>query len=93
MNQDKCNAIEEYLKGQFPGSHIEQTDISANQHYRIRTEKDLLILKMDGDFIDDNSKEEIIDKMKHWHVSKLLKQNSKLGILVTQAGPSKYQLS
>ncbi len=93
MSQEKCDAILAYLKEEFPGSDIEQANISDNQHYRIPIGNGLLMLKVGIEFIDDNSQEEIINKIKDWGVSELLKKNSKLGILVTNAGPSIYQRS
>ncbi len=91
MNQNKCNAIENYLKEQFPNSNIEQANISDNQHYRIPTENGLLILKVGKEFIDDSTEEEIIQKLNEWEVPSLLRENSKLGILVTRYGASTFQ--
>jgi len=93
MNQDKCDAIEAYLKQEFPASNVEQANISDNQNYRIPTESGLLMLRVGREFIDDNSIEEIINKLSSWKVPELLAQHSEMGILVTDSGPSTYQRS
>ena len=93
MNQEKCNAIEAYLSDNFPGSQIEQANISDDQHYQIHTENGSLMLIAGRNFIDDNSQDEIINKLKSWNVPNMLKEDRKLGILVTDAGANTYQRS
>jgi len=91
MNSDKCTAIEEYLKGEFPNSEIEQANFSECQHYKIQTENGLLMLKVGEEFIEDTSQEEIIQKLGEWEVPKLLKENSKLGILIKRTGANTFE--
>ena len=91
MNRDKCTAIDEYLKRAFPNSDIEQANFSECQHYKIQTENDLLMLKVGEEFIGDTSLEDIIQNLEKWEVPSLLKENSRLGILITRTGASIYE--
>jgi len=91
MNIDKCTAIDEYLKREFPNSEIEQANFAGCQHYKIQTENNLLMLKVGEEFIGDTSLKDIIQNLEEWEVPNLLKENSRLGILITRAGASIYE--
>lgn len=93
MFEEKCDAIERYLRQFYENSHIEQANISDDQHFRIPVENGLLMLRIDRNFIDDNSKEEILGKLENWNIIGLLNDNKKLGIFVSDSGPCTYQRS
>lgn len=93
MSKEKYDAIQGYLESEFPQSNIEQANISSDQHYRIPTKNGLLMLKVGELFIEDHSQEEIIKMLKNWRVSDLLREHSKLGILVTSNGPQTFKRS
>ena len=91
MNHEKCDAIQSYLEKEFPDSAIEQADIAGNQHYRIPVKGGLLMLRVGREFMEDHSKDELIEKLAQWKVPDLLRENKELGIVVTNYGPSTYQ--
>ena len=89
MNQDKLDAIADYLKDEFTGSNIERRlEFDTGMlRFRIDLEDCALMLKVGRLLLDDNTQDEIIQHLKRWEIPKLLRENSKFGIRVTAKGP------
>lgn len=89
MDQQKLKAVRTYLEKEFPGSTIEEKydfDRGA-QTFRIRVEKELLLLKVGEEFVEDNGEPEITAHLRRWDVGNLLRENSTLGIFVGNRAP------
>jgi len=93
MSEEKHSAIEEHLKESFPDSQIDQENISTDQHFIITLENKVLMLKVSREFIEDNSKDEIVDILERWDIVEALNENYPQGILVTTLGPRLFKRS
>ncbi|MEX2327625.1 MAG: hypothetical protein WD558_07825 [Pseudomonadales bacterium] len=92
MDQEKCDAIERFLSDSFVGAKIQQADVYGDRGFKIFDEADICILKVGREFIGDNSKESICKLLQEWQVIAYLKENQSFGVLVTQKGPTRYDL-
>jgi len=89
MDENKLNIVRAYLNNEFPDDRIEEKydfDRSA-QTFRIRSGKDLLLLKIGEEFLGDNDDEQIGTHLENWQIANLLKENKGLGIFVGNSMP------
>jgi len=93
MLNEKCDAIVKYLNIEFPESYIEQANIRDEQYFKIPIEKGLLLLKVNREFIEDNSIEDILSEFNKQNIYTLLHENPKLGVFINQKGPSLFERS
>lgn len=89
MDEGKLDSVRKYLRNLFPDQEITEKhdfDLGA-QTFKISNKAGSLLLKIGGDFVDDNDADQIVDQLKSWDVADLLKQNPEVGLLVTSKGP------
>ena len=85
---EKYAVIESYLKRKFPDSTIEQKhdfDRGA-QSFKVHLVDRTLLLKVGGEFTEDNSIEEIVRQFDLWALAEILEKETELGVLATQRG-------
>lgn len=90
MDENKLQAVREYLNNKFPESEIEEKldfDLSA-QIFKIHKEGHSLLLKVGENFLDDNNQEQIKNTLENQKIAELLEEDKKLGVLVTNDPPS-----
>ena len=104
IDQEKRDAVEAYLRGEFPDANI-TSEVEFKMHkvrfcspafpterFLIETGNDSLMLRVVRGFADDKSPDEIIQQFKNWGIAKLLQEAgaSSNGILVTPSGCSTW---
>lgn len=90
MNENKIQAVREYLSSKFPESKIEEKydfDRSA-QKFKIYKERSLLLLKISENFLDDNDKEQIKNTLENQKIAELLEENNEKIVFVTNKQPA-----
>lgn len=97
MNQaarsQKHAAIQQHLAGKFPECQIEQEhdfDRGA-QGFKIDVADGSLLLKIADEFIDDNDISEILCRFDTWKLCDLLRNEQRLGVMVTENGPFNFE--
>ncbi|MEE9912995.1 MAG: hypothetical protein K4571_14880 [Deltaproteobacteria bacterium] len=90
MKEQKLKAISNYFKTNFPNEdHAGKFDFDRFSYlFRITTKDHILLASVSEEFIEDNSQETIISKLKDIDICKLLIENPKLKISVTGKGVS-----
>ncbi|MEN8250702.1 MAG: hypothetical protein ABFS32_17345 [Bacteroidota bacterium] len=90
MDQDKIQAIQDYLKKQFPDAdHENKEDVQTmSQLFRIVTEEHVMLASVSRELIDDESAEVIMSRIERWDVVSLLKQHPEETVVVTSKGSS-----
>lgn len=85
---EKYALIENYLRKNFPDSEIEQQhDFNRGaQSFKVHLSGRTLLLKVGGEFTEDNSIEEIIRHFDLWALADILGKETELGVLATQRG-------
>lgn len=92
MEELKLQVVREYLNTNFSGSKIDENydfDRGA-QTFRIRTDKNLLLLKVGEEFLSDNSEVKLLEYLINWEVASLLTENKELGILICNTAPISF---
>lgn len=87
--KQKLKSIRDYLQRHFPKMKIiekDDFDLSAYS-FKLRDDKDLLLLKIGQDFLDDYDELQIENMLNGWNIADLLRQHKKGYILVTNTGP------
>lgn len=89
MDENKLTVVRSYLGDEFAGSTIdEKYDFDRGaQTFRVRVGKDLLLLKVDEEFLSDNNEAQIRAHLEKWQVVNLLRENKELGIFVGNNAP------
>ncbi|MGH8403465.1 MAG: hypothetical protein ACRESO_08710, partial [Gammaproteobacteria bacterium] len=89
----KYAAIQQYLADKFPDSQIEQkNDFDRGaQSFKIEVTDSSLLLKIAGEFIDNNNIDEILRRLDDWNICALLGSEPGFGIMVTENGPSPFE--
>jgi len=93
MDENKLNAVREYLSDKFPENQVEEKydfDLSA-QRFKIRRDKGTLLLKVGENFLDDNSESQIKDTLNNQKIAELLAENEELYVLVSNGPPSVFK--
>ncbi len=86
--KDMFVVIESYLKRKFPEATIEQKhDFDRDaQSFKVHLSDHTLLLKVGGEFTEDNSTEEILHLFDLWALAEVLGKETELGVLATQRG-------
>lgn len=92
MKQDKCAAIEDYLRLSFPHCRIEQHfnfDLKT-QSFKIHCSDGPRLLRVGNEFLGNHDISEIMRRFQLWELSDILKKERELGVLITHHGPTKF---
>ncbi|MHB9142590.1 MAG: hypothetical protein ACYC25_12015 [Paludibacter sp.] len=88
IDKNKINAIKAYLIDAFPESKVDDKydfDLGA-QSFKIHFDKDLLLLKVDESFIDDNNEEEIKHVFDNKQIKSTLLKNKDKSVFIGSEG-------
>ena len=77
MQQDKINAIREYLQQQFPESKIDDTDDfdRCGHKFRALEQKNVLLASVSDEVAMDNSKESLVSILKSYGLPNLMREH------------------
>jgi hypothetical protein len=87
----KAAIVADFLKDEFPGHHVyDQEDFATDcQFYRIDqggTGSVAHRVRVSREFLDDNSADRILHRLKAWQLRDVLRRAGARAILVTNAG-------
>jgi hypothetical protein len=93
MRDDRIELVRVYLTREFCGATIEHKhDFDRDtETFKVSFKGDTALLKVGGEFLDDNGEEEILRLFNLWALSAILAKEKTLGVLVTQAGLSTFE--
>jgi len=93
MEENKLNAVRKYLLSEFKNDVVEEKydfDRCA-QTFKVHHKNESLLLKVDENFLDDNSEDEITAVLENQEISKILKDNKELGVFVGNLGANIFK--
>src|SRR5437879_5762037 len=90
INPEKASVVAQFLKESFPGLHVSDTEEFETdcQFYRLDDGKGkiLHLVRVDRDFLDDHSNEEIVSLLQDWKLPSVIRQAGIRRVLVTNSG-------
>lgn len=95
VDDAKLQVVRNYLAREFPGAIIDdQYDFDrCARTFRIRIDKDSLLLKVGENFLDDNSDVQVGNHLQNWKIASILRENRELGIFVSNNPPVSFRRS
>lgn len=92
MDDEKYDAIENFLLEEFPGAQVQHGNVALDRGFRCLHENEIYILRIGREFIEDHDGVTIVEMLRQWHVGDYLRENRSLGVLITSNGPETYAL-
>ena len=84
MQQDKINAIREYLQQQFPESKIDDTDDfdRCGHKFKAHEQGNILLVSVSDEVAEDNSNESLVNSLKNYGLPNLMREHSGSIVLI-----------